>query len=237
MNKRPICLITGVGPEYGTGAETAKCFSKEGYFVAMIARSKSNLLTLEKKYPFTKAFPCDVSDTGEFLKTIKQIQKEVGHPEVVIHNAPMASRGNILTLDPNDLERNFKVNVTALLHLAQQTLPQMQEWGRGAIMVTGNTAATRGKSGWGFFASTKAGQRILAESIAREFGPKGIHVSYFVIDAAIDNPRTRANLYPDKPDEFFANPRAIAKEILHTVKQDKSAWSFNVELRPFGEVW
>ena len=80
-------------------------------------------------------------------------------------------------------------------------------------MITGNTAATRGKSGWGFFASTKAGQRILAESIAREFGPMGIHVSYFVIDAAIDNPRTRASLYPDKPDEFFANPRAIAKEI------------------------
>jgi NAD(P)-dependent dehydrogenase (short-subunit alcohol dehydrogenase family) len=113
----------------------------------------------------------------------------------------------------------------------------MIDAGKGAILVTGNTSATRGKTNWGFFASTKAAQRILAESIAREFGPKGIHTAYFIIDASIDTPRTRPMLAPDKPDEFFAKPSAIAEEMYRVAHQDKSAWSFTVELRPFGEVW
>ena len=129
------------------------------------------------------------------------------------------------------------MNTTALLHLARETLPAMIDAGRGAILVTGNTSATRGKTNWGFFASTKAAQRILAESIAREFGPKGIHTAYFIIDASIDTPRTRPLLAPDKPDEFFAKPSAIAEEMYRVAHQDKSAWSFAVELRPFGEVW
>ena len=103
--------------------------------------------------------------------------------------------------------------------------------------MTGNTSATRGRTNWGFFASTKAAQRILAESIAREFGPRGIHVAYFIIDAAIDTPRTRPILSPDEPDEFFAKPAAIANEMYHVAHQDRSTWSFLVELRPFGENW
>ncbi|MCE2475233.1 MAG: short-chain dehydrogenase, partial [Alphaproteobacteria bacterium] len=107
----------------------------------------------------------------------------------------------------------------------------------GAIMVTGNTSATRGKAQWGFFASTKAAQRILSESLAREFGPQGIHVAYFIIDAMIDTPRTRPLLAPDKPDEFFAKPSAIAEEIYRVSHQDRSAWSFQVEMRPYCERW
>jgi NAD(P)-dependent dehydrogenase (short-subunit alcohol dehydrogenase family) len=140
-------------------------------------------------------------------------------------------------MDPLDLERNFRVNTTALLYLARETLPAMQAAGKGAILVTGNTSATRGKSHWGFFASTKAAQRILAESMAREFGPQGIHVAYFLIDASIDTPRTRPLLAADKPDDFFAKPSAIADEMFHVAHQDRSTWSFLVELRPFGEVW
>ena len=136
-----------------------------------------------------------------------------------------------------NLEKNFRVNTTALLYLARETLPAMLEAGKGTILVTGNTSATRGKTNWGFFASTKASQRILAESIAREFGPKGIHVAYFVIDAMIDTPRTRPILAPDKPDEFFAKPSAIAEEMFRVAHQDPSTWSFLVELRPFREPW
>ncbi|MEC7806966.1 MAG: SDR family NAD(P)-dependent oxidoreductase, partial [Pseudomonadota bacterium] len=192
---------------------------------------------LEKNIEQAFAFPCDVGDLDLLLKTIKQVKEKLGHPEVVIHNALMRVRGGILELDPDDLERNFRVNTTALLHLARETLPAMIDAGRGAILVTGNTSATRGKTNWGFFASTKAAQRILAESIAREFGPKGIHTAYFIIDASIDTPRTRPLLAPDKPDEFFAKPSAIAEEMYRVAHQDKSAWSFAVELRPFGEVW
>ena len=113
----------------------------------------------------------------------------------------------------------------------------MLEQESGTIIVTGNTAAERGKDGWGFFAASKAAQKILAESMAREFGPKGIHVAYVIIDALIDTPRTRPRLAPDKPDSFFASPNHIAQEIFKVVNQDRSAWSFRVELRPYGEYW
>jgi NAD(P)-dependent dehydrogenase (short-subunit alcohol dehydrogenase family) len=113
----------------------------------------------------------------------------------------------------------------------------MVEAGKGAILVTGNTSATRGKAHWGFFASTKAAQRIMAESIAREFGPQGIHIAYFIIDAAISTPRTRNVMFADKPDDFFAHPKDIADEMFHVAHQPRSTWSFQVELRPFGENW
>ena len=101
---------------------------------------------------------------------------------------------------------------------------------------TGKTSAIRGKAGFAGFAPTKAAQRILAESIAREVGPKGVHVSYVMIDAVIDVEWTR-QMFPNAPDEFFIKPAAIADEVWHVAHQDRSAWSFNVELRPFRETW
>jgi len=108
--------------------------------------------------------------------------------------------------------------------------------GKGAIIATGNTSALRGKPGFAGFAPTKAAQRILAEAMARELGPKGVHVAYVVVDAVIDLEWTRKR-YSDRPDEFFIKPAAIADEVWHVVHQNSSAWSFNVELRPFGESW
>ena len=232
-----VCLVTGVGPDKGTGSEIARYFSENGYMVAMLARSSKNLQFLEEKYPNTKGFCCDVGKIDHLKNTINKVQSELGDPDIVIHNAPSATRGPILDLDYEDLEKNFRVNVTALFVLVQNTVAQMINKGSGSIMVTGNTAATRGKANWGFFASTKAAQRILAESLAREFGPKGIHVAYFVIDALINTPRTRPYLAPDMEDSFFSEPFAIAKEIFNVAHQHKSAWSFLVELRPFGEKW
>ena len=104
-----------------------------------------------------------MADLEALVATVAEIRIDLGAPAVVIHNAPRAVRGSILDLDPTDLEKNFRVNVTALLYLARETVPAMLEAGKGAILVTGNTSATRGKSHWGFFASTKAAQRILAE--------------------------------------------------------------------------
>ena len=234
---RPVCLVTGVGPAKGTGAEVAKRFAEGGYQVAMLARNKDNLTKLEQMIKGTKAFPCDVGDLEPLVNTIQSVRDELGAPSVIVHNAAKSSRGSILDLDPEDLERNFRVNTTALLYLARETIPGMLQAGQGAILVTGNTSATRGITNWGFFASTKAAQRILAESIAREFGPKGIHTAYFVIDALIDTPRTRPIMGAGKPDEFFSKASAIADEMFHVAHQDRSTWSFNVELRPFGEVW
>ena len=234
---RPVCLVTGVGSRTGTGGEIAARFASGGYQVAMLARDADNLAALEQQIEGATAFPCDVGDLDALTETIINVRDRLGEPEIVIHNALRSVRGGILELDPEDLERNFRVNTTALLYLARATIPAMLENGKGTILITGNTSATRGKTNWGFFASTKAAQRILAESIAREFGPKGIHTAYIMIDASIDTPRTRPVLAPDKPDNFFAKPKAIADEMFHITHQDKSAWSFLVELRPFGEVW
>jgi short-subunit dehydrogenase len=112
----------------------------------------------------------------------------------------------------------------------------MLKRGTGAIIVTGNTSALRGKPKFAGFASTKAAQRILAESIARELGPQGVHVAYVVIDAVIESERSRKR-QPEKPDEFFIRPDDIAEEVWHVAHQARSSWSFNVEVRPFGEAW
>jgi NAD(P)-dependent dehydrogenase (short-subunit alcohol dehydrogenase family) len=134
------------------------------------------------------------------------------------------------------LENNFRVNVMGLLYLAREVAPAMIEAGSGAILVTGNTSALRGKANFAGFAPTKAAQRILSESIARDLGPRGIHVAYVLIDAVIDGPRMRERLR-EAPDEFFIKPSAIADELWHLYNQDRSAWSFLAELRPYGEKW
>jgi len=148
---------------------------------------------------------------------------------------------NFLDLDPAVLEHNFRVNVMGLLHLARRLAPAMIEAGAGAIVATGNTSALRGKTDFAGFAPTKAAQRILAESMARHLGPQGVHVAYVVIDAVIDLPWTRqmmqARLGREPADDFFITPQAIADEVWHLVQQPRAAWSFNVEIRPFGEPW
>ena len=144
--------------------------------------------------------------------------------------------GTFSEIDPAVLEANFQTNVMALLHLARLTTPSMVNAGHGSLIVTGNTSALRGRARFAGFAPTKAAQRILAESMARDLGPKGVHVAYLVIDAVIDVPWAR-KLHSDKPDDFFINPDAIADEVFHLANQDRSAWSFNAEVRPFHEVW
>jgi short-subunit dehydrogenase len=164
------------------------------------------------------------------------VRAQLGTPSVLVHNAVGGVFGNFLDIDPAALEQNFQVNTMALLHLARRLAPAMVEAGHGAIIASGNTSALRGRASFAGFAPTKAAQRILAEAMARQLGPQGVHVAYVVIDAVIDLAWTR-RMYPDKPDEFFIKPAAIADEIWHVAHQDRSAWSFNVEIRPFGESW
>ncbi|HKA31388.1 MAG TPA: SDR family NAD(P)-dependent oxidoreductase [Candidatus Binatia bacterium] len=233
-NDGAVCLVTGVGP--GTGAAMARRFAGGGYRVAMLARCADRLAGLESALPGSRAFACDVADAGMLARVLENVRATLGDPAVVIHNAVSGSFGTILDVDPADLERNFRVNVVALLHLARALLPDMIKRGRGALVVTGNTSALRGKAGFAAFAPTKAAQRILAQSIARDVGPKGVHVACVVVDAVIDVPWTR-QAFAGRPDDFFIQPRVIADEIWHVVHQERSAWSFDVELRPFGETW
>lgn len=230
---RKICLITGVGP--GTGAALAETFSAD-YDVAMIARDQERLNSLEQSIAGSRGFSCDVADTTALHQTMDTICSEMGQPSVVIHNAVGGAWGEVTEIDPDVLEKNFQVNTMAVLHLIQRLSPAMIEQGEGAIIATGNTSAYRGRAKFSAMAPTKAAQRILLESAARTLGPRGIHVAYIVIDAAIDVPWTRKML-PDADDDFFAQPADIAAECFHVVHQPRSAWTFDVVIRPYGESW
>jgi NAD(P)-dependent dehydrogenase (short-subunit alcohol dehydrogenase family) len=233
-NTKPVAVVTGVGP--GTGAAIARRFANGGYAVAMLARNRERLNALEREIPNARAYQCDVTDEAQIDGTIEAVRAELGAPQVLIHNAVDGAFGNFMQIDPEVLNRNFQVNTMALLYLARRLAPAMVAAGEGAIIASGNTSALRGKAGFAGFAPTKAAQRILAESIAREVGPKGVHVAYVLIDAVIDLEWTRKR-WPDAPDAFFIKPAAIAEEIWHVAHQDRSAWSFNVEIRPFAETW
>jgi NAD(P)-dependent dehydrogenase (short-subunit alcohol dehydrogenase family) len=230
---KPLAIITGVGP--GTGSAMVRRFGEGGYQVAMIARNAERLASLARDMPDSFAVTCDVSDSEGFLAALDGIFARAGAPKVVIHNAVGGAFGTFLDISPDILQRNFQVNVMALLHLARWAAPKMLDDG-GALICTGNTSAVRGKANFAGFAPTKAAQRILAESIAREVGPKGIHVAYLMIDAVIDLPWTRER-FKGKADDFFIKPAAIADEAWHLAHQPRSAWSFLTELRPYGESW
>ena len=233
MSKK-IALITGVGP--GTGSSIARRFSDGGYKIAMIARDKERLKSLEDELEDSKGYSCELRNQEYLNSTIDNIIKDFGYPDVFIHNAVRGTRGNFLEFTSEELQSNFDINVIALHRIAQKVAPEMIKKGKGAIIVTGNTSAHRGKANFGGTASTKAAQKILTESFARYLNPKGVHVAYITIDAAIDLEWTR-KAWPDKPDDFFIKPDDIASEVWHIVHQSKSAWTFDHWLRPFGENW
>jgi len=230
----PLAIITGVGP--GTGSAMARRFHDGGYKVAMLARTAERLADLERELPNAFAVPCDVADPVALAAALERIEQRAGAPKVVIHNAVGGAFGNFLDVEPEALQRNFQINVMALLHLARWAAPRMEAAGGGALLVTGNTSAFRGKAAFAGFAPTKAAQRILTEAIAREMGPRGVHASFMMIDAVIDVHWARAR-FPDKPDDFFIKPSDIAEEVWHVTHQPRSAWSFLTEVRPFGESW
>jgi NAD(P)-dependent dehydrogenase (short-subunit alcohol dehydrogenase family) len=227
---KPLALVTGVGP--GTGAAVARRFAAGGYRVAMLARDADRLAALEQEISDSVAVPCDVADPAALERAVAQ----VGDPQVVVHNAVGGAFGTFTQIEAETLQRNFEINTMALFHLARLTTPAMIAAGEGALIVTGNTSAQRGRAAFAGFAPTKAAQRILAESLARDLGPKGVHVAYLIIDASIDVPWQR-EMRPDKPDDFYTSPKSIAEEVFHLAHQPRDAWSFLAEVRPFHEPW
>jgi NADP-dependent 3-hydroxy acid dehydrogenase YdfG len=229
-----VVLVTGVGP--GTGKAIVECFAAQGYGVAMLARSQRRLTEIAEATPNTHAYVCDVANDAELAATLAAVRGDLGAPKIVVHNAVGAERGTYAEVNPDNMRQAFEINTMALLALAKQLIPDMEANGGGALICTGNTSAYRGKPKFAGFAPTKAAQRILLESIAREAGPKGIHAAYVAIDAVIDLAWTR-EVFGDKPDEFFCQPADIASEVYRMAHQPRSAWSFESVVRPYGEVW
>lgn len=234
MSEGDVCIVVGVGP--GNGESLSRKFASEGYRVAALARSGGRLRELVGGIDGVTPYTIDATNAEHVEETCEQIESTLGPPEVVLYNAGAGAFGTFDEVDAGDLQQAWEVNTLGLYHFAEQVLPGMRERGSGVLGVTGATATTRGKPFTTAFAQAKAAQHHLAESLAREFGPQGIHVFYFIVDGVIDLPRTREAM-PDKEDDFFLQPDEIAHSVYEVAHQPKSAWTFEFDLRPYCEDW
>ena len=229
-----LCVITGVGA--GNGASFSRRFTREGYRVVMLARNLAYLETLAKEIPGSVAMECDVRDPGAIQQVFARIHEEIGTVDTLIYNAGAGEWASIMDTSLEGMQSSWATNTLGLVACAQQVIPSMTEKGEGNIMVIGATASLRGGAQSTAFASAKAAQRSVAQSMARDLGPKGIHVGYLIIDGIIDIERTRER-FPDRADDFFMQPDAIADSVYAMTQQDRSAWAFEIDLRPYGEKW
>jgi NAD(P)-dependent dehydrogenase (short-subunit alcohol dehydrogenase family) len=230
----PVCVIVGAGP--GNGAAFARQFSRAGYRVALLARGREGLEDLTGDIAGAQAYGCDATDPVDLERVFGQIRRDMGRPDTLIYNASTREFGDIDVTTPDAFERAWRVNAYGLLLASRQVIPDMRYAGRGNIIVIGATASLKGGAGFVAFAAAKSAQRSLAQSLARKLGPEGIHVAYVIIDAVVDMPASRA-MVPDAPDEFFARPEAIAESVFFLARQPRSAWTFELDLRPFAEHW
>lgn len=231
---RKVAIVAGVGE--GTGAALARRFHADGYSVALLARDAAYSQKLAAELGDAKAYACDVGDAASVDAATAGIRRDLGEADVLLYNASGRAFGSIDDITPDDFEATWRASALGSLLLSQAVLPAMKAKGEGAIIFTGATASRRGGPRSAAFAPAKAAQRALAESMARSLWPQGIHVAILIVDGVIDLPRMR-KMMPEKPDDFFLKPAAIADLAAHVAAQDRSAWSFEVEARPFKETW
>ena len=234
QKQKRVCAVVGVGP--GTGAAFAQRFSSEGYAVAQLARSTDFTSGLAARLETSRAYACDATDPHAVALTFAAVAKDLGPVDTLIYNAGKGVWGSAEDVTLDQFEDTWRINALGALAAAKCVIPAMKQRGSGNIIFTGATASRRGGTKTAAFAPAKAAQRSLAESLARHLGPSGIHVALIVVDGVIDEPLMRAKL-PGKPDGFFVKPEDIADTAVMLTHQKPSAWSFELEARPFAEIW
>jgi NAD(P)-dependent dehydrogenase (short-subunit alcohol dehydrogenase family) len=222
-------LIVGAGS--GLSAALARLLASEGMRVALAARQ------IEKLAPLcaatgARAFACDASKPDAVALLFQQVEGWMGAPDVAIYNASGRARGPLVEIAPDAVMQALSVSAFGGFLVAQQAVRRMLAKGQGAVLFTGASASVKGFAQSAAFAMGKFALRGLAQSMARELAPQNIHVAHIVIDGAIRNPGRSEPA--DKPDSML-NPDAIAREYLHLLRQDRSAWSWEIELRPWVE--
>lgn len=231
--KQKICVVTGIGP--GLGSAYARRFSQGGYRVALLGRTQSTLDKYASEIEGSIPVVCDVSQASSVRTAFETVRSQLGTPSVVIHNAGSGVFKDFLRTTEEELQSSMAVNVGGLFHVAKQAIPDMLEDG-GTIIVTGATASWRGSPKTAAFAAAKGGQRWLAQALAKEFAPQGVHVSYLIIDGLVDMPRTRAWM-PDRDETEFIAPNAVADMAWYLAHQPPGAWTFELDARPAPEKW
>jgi NAD(P)-dependent dehydrogenase (short-subunit alcohol dehydrogenase family) len=229
-----VCVVAGVGP--GNGAAFARRFASEGFAVALLARTTELSAKLASSLPEARAYACDVTDAGSIARAFDSVRRELGEVEVLVYNAGSGVWGSVEEATAADFEGAWRVNALGSFLASKQVIPAMKRAGRGSIVFVGATASRKGGARSASFSSAKGAQRSLAESMARALWPAGIHVALIVVDGVVDLPRTRERM-PDKPASFFIQPDDVAEIGFRLTQQRPSAWSFEVEARPFGESW
>ena len=222
-------LIVGVGP--GLSASLARLFSKHGLQVAMAARDPDKLQKLAEETAGV-TFACEATEPEEVAALFEVVVATQGVPDIVVYNASARARGPVTDLDPADVARAISVSAYGGFLVVQQAARHMVARGSGSILLTGASASVKGYPNSSAFAMGKFALRGLASSMARELSPKGVHVAHFVIDGGI-----RSAVRPDSnesPDSML-DPDAIAETYWQVANQPRSAWTWEVELRPWVE--
>jgi NAD(P)-dependent dehydrogenase (short-subunit alcohol dehydrogenase family) len=222
-------LIVGAGT--GLSASLARLLARDGLRVALAARNSEKLAPLCAETG-AKAFACEATDPGQVARMFAAVEAATGTPDVVIYNASARARGPLAELVPSEVERAIMVSAYGGFLVAREAAQRMLPKKHGAVLFTGASASVKGYPLSAAFAMGKFALRGLAQSMARELAPQGIHVAHFVIDGAIRNPGRVEP--PDHPDSML-DPDAIAASYLHVLQQPRSAWTWEVELRPWVE--
>jgi NAD(P)-dependent dehydrogenase (short-subunit alcohol dehydrogenase family) len=224
-----FALIVGSGS--GLSASLARLFAKQGMGVALGARSTDKLAALAQETG-AKTYACDAADRAQVDRLFAALDAAKTTPDVVVYNASYRTRGPFVELDSGEVEKSIRVTAYAAFLVAQAAAKRMQPQGRGAIFFTGASASIKGYAQSAPFAMGKFALRGLAQSMARELAPQGIHVAHFVIDGGIRS--ERRTVPADKPDSML-DPDAIAQSYLDVLQQPRSAWTQELELRPWVE--
>jgi NAD(P)-dependent dehydrogenase (short-subunit alcohol dehydrogenase family) len=228
-----VAAILGVGP--GLGAAIARRFSGEGFAVALMARREESVAAVREEIEDSggRALPVatDATDPDSVAASFERVRAELGDPEVFVYNAGAFQMGGVLEISPAKFDECFRANCAGAFYAARQVLPAMVESGRGTVLLTGATASMRGSARFSALAVGKFGLRALAQSMAREFGPQGIHVSHVIVDGQINTPRLR-EMSPDRKDHTMLSPAAIAETYWQLHSQDRTAWTLELDLRP-----
>ena len=225
-NPNPLALIVGAGS--GLSASLARKCAAAGMRVALAARNVGKLDALAAETR-ARAFPCDVVDPVQ----VETLLGEIDTPDLVVYNPSYRVRGPFLSLDPAEVNKTLMVTAYGGLLVAQAALKRMVPRGHGALFFTGASASVKGYAESAPFAMGKFALRGLAQSLAREFGPKNIHIAHFIIDGGIgksSDPRAAA-----RGADGMLDPDAIAQTYMDTYRQHRSAWAFEVDLRPWVE--
>jgi len=230
-----VAIVAGVGP--GLGAALVRKLFQEGCRVGMFARSRELIGKLAVELGADAlAVRTDVADAKQVAAGFRRVREQLGPVEILIAHASGSVGEGLMKTTPDQFERSWRVAVLGAFLCAREAVLDMLKRQRGAIIFTGATSSVRGRGGAVAFSSAKFAVRGLAQSLAVELWPKGIHVAHVIIDGVIDTPKVRKTYKPSAKEPLL-KPEAIADAYWNLIHQDRSAWSLEIDLRPYNEAF